>query len=125
VNDLVNQYHLEFEETLKDYRRYVEQVQIVIKYRFDRLTDMVSAERTLDAKKNATKQDMSDIEAAELMVSNHTATYERVNNQFKEEMERFEATKGREIIKAIARVGQMQVQYHLKAADAYKVLMNA
>lgn len=39
-----------------------------------------------------------------------------------EELARFEATKGREILKAVGRLGKMQVMYHLKAADAYKNL---
>lgn len=122
LNDLVNQLQLEFEDRLHDYRRFVEQVQIVIQHRFGCLTQLVSAERNLEAKKNATKQVMADIEAAEQLVTETTATYERVNQLFKEEMARFEETKGKEITKAIARLGQIMVAYHLKAADSYKGL---
>lgn len=122
LNDAVHRYQLEFEDVLHDYRRYVESVQIVLKYRFDKLTEMVAAERNLEAKKAAEKQDMGVIENAELALTGATATYERVTASAKEEIERFEKTKLREITKAINRVGQMQVAYHLKAADAYKTL---
>ncbi len=54
--------------------------------------------------------------------STATATYERVNSCFKEEMARFEATKGKEIAKSIARLGKMLVTYHLKSADAFRAL---
>jgi hypothetical protein len=122
LNDLANQLQLEFEDRLTDYRRYVEQVQIVLKYRFECLTNMVSSERNLEAKKNAAKQVMADIETAEQLVVETTGVYERVNALTKEEMARFESTKGQDIVKAIARLGQMQVAYHLSAADAYKAL---
>ena len=122
LNDLANQLQLEFEDRLTDYRRYVEQAQIVLSYRFECLTNMVSSERNLEAKKNAAKQVMADIETAEQLVVETTSAYERVNALTKEEMARFEDMKGNDIVKAIARLGQMQVAYHLSAADAYKAL---
>jgi hypothetical protein len=69
------------------------------------------------------KQDMADIAAAEQAASAAAATYERVNASVKEELARFEATKAREIRKAISRLGKMLVTYHLRAADAYKSLI--
>lgn len=113
---------IEHEDALHDYERYVEQVQLALKHRWDRLVDVVAAERSLEAKKAATKQDMADIEQAELMVTNTTATYERVTVALKEEITRFEQTKAKELMKALQRLGQLQVAYHLKAADAYKTL---
>ena len=118
----------------------------MIKYRYNVLAEMVSAEKTLETKKNAVKQDMTEIANAEqaarfffvenyiiekqglcvlffhCMFSTATATYERVNSCFKEEMARFEATKGKEIAKSIARLGKMLVTYHLKSADAFRAL---
>lgn len=122
LNDAVHRYQLEFEDVLHDYRRFVESVQIVLKYRFDKLTELVAAERNLESKTAAKNQDMGVTENAELAVQTAKATYERVTASAKEEIERFEATKLREITKAINRVGQMQVAYHLKAADSYKSL---
>ncbi len=75
------------------------------------------------SKKSAEKQDKADIAAAEQTASTAAATYERVNASVKEELARFEATKAREIQKAISRLGKMLVTYHLKAADAYKSLI--
>lgn len=65
---------------------------------------------------------MGDIEKAEEALKTAQEVYERVNAQVKEEVSRFEERKLKEITKAINRVGQMMVAYHLKAADAYKGL---
>ncbi len=123
LNDMVHQFQLEFEDALLDYRRYVESAQLLIKFRYGVLADLVAAEKTLDTKKNAVKQDMADIAAAEQAAATATANYERVNSCFKEEIARFEATKAREISKALSRLGRMSVTYHLKAADAYRSLI--
>ncbi len=45
--------------------RFVECVQIVVKYRYNVLAEMVAAEKTLEAKKSAVKQDMTEIANAE------------------------------------------------------------
>jgi hypothetical protein len=141
---MVHQFQLEFEDTLHDFRRlllqnaflcllngcffvflerFVECVQIVVKYRYNVLAEMVAAEKTLEVKKSAVKQDMTEIANAEQVASAATANYERVNCCFKEEMSRFEATKGKEISKSVARLGKMLVTYHLKAADSYRSLI--
>lgn len=85
---------------------------------------MVSAERSLESKRNAKRLKQADVETAEAYLAETTATYERVCGILKEEIERFEKTKAREIGKCIRRVGKIAVAYHLKCADAYKPLID-
>lgn len=49
--ELEQRFQLEFEDVLHDYKRYLESVQLAFKFRWDKLVELVTCERTLEAKK--------------------------------------------------------------------------
>lgn len=113
---------VELEDVLSDYTRFNQHLLMAFQYRWDKLVDMTSAKRSLESKRAAAKQKQADIEAAELLETETTAVFERASSVLREEIGRFEATKVREVTKALQRFGKVSIVYHLKVADAFREL---
>eukprot|EP01095_Lingulamoeba_sp_RSL-Kostka_P009556 TRINITY_DN3322_c1_g2_i2.p1 TRINITY_DN3322_c1_g2~~TRINITY_DN3322_c1_g2_i2.p1 ORF type:complete len:571 (+),score=212.34 TRINITY_DN3322_c1_g2_i2:36-1748(+) len=121
---------VKFSDNIKDYIRYIGNVQQTFDTRLEKLAAFQNATKDLENKKNKSSSKPNDLKLKQAVqdcskiVEETKEVFDTISNLVRSEFERFEATKAQEMHFAIVEYAQLNMNHEIRCLDLWRGFLN-